>query len=80
MSPTLWGQLPFDLLSKILKIEKDRLDEVAMNEWKHSIKDLNHEFKGVCWEAWLEGEYYCCRNPEALRHTRRGLFWSGAGE
>ena len=58
MSPTLWGQLPFDLLSKILKIEKDRLDEKAMNEWKLSIKDLNHEFKDACsWCSWRGGEH-----------------------
>jgi hypothetical protein len=53
--PTLWGQLPFDLLSKILKVEKDRLDEVAMDEWKLSIKDLNHEFQGVV------SQCYCAR-------------------
>jgi hypothetical protein len=58
MSSTLWGQLPFDLLSKILKIEKDRLDEVAMNEWKLSIKDLNHEFIEACsWCSWRGGEH-----------------------
>jgi hypothetical protein len=68
--PTLWGQLPFDLLSKILKVEKDRLDEIAMNEWKLSIKDLNHEFKDACNECnWRGGEEGWIANDQGNGRT-----------
>jgi len=41
--PKLWGQLPFDILSKILKVEKDRLDKVARDEHKILMEELREE-------------------------------------
>ena len=75
--PTLWGQLPFDLLSKILKVEKDRLDEIAINEWNLSMKDLNHEFKEACddcnWRGGEEGWIANAQSPYGTWGDPHGL-------
>jgi hypothetical protein len=80
--PKLWGQLPIDLLSKILKVEKDRLDEIAMNEWNLKMTKTHEEFQKACEESVFWGGDLTLRPAsEIIYHVLReiGLYPKPSG-
>ena len=60
LDPDLWSKLPFEIISKIIRIECERHEE-AKQIWTSKIRSVNELFTEMCEETYWN---YCDEDPD----------------